>query len=287
MFSFSLPHWRQVMVVEFHALLRNGTWNLVPPKPTMNIVGCKWVYRIKRLADGSIERYKARLFAKGFHQQHGIDYSETFSPVVKPTIIRLILSIAVTHGWPIHQLDVHNAFLNGYLDEDIYMQQPPGFEHPSFLNHVCHLRRSLYGLKQAPRAWFSRLSQFFLANKFVASKTDTSLFISRTSAVTIFVLIYVDDILVTSNDPSHINSFIKLLSKEFYLKDLGSLSYFLGVSALPTKISLFLSQKQYLLTLLQHLGLSDAKPVLTPLATTSTLSKNGSTPFQDPQSIGR
>lgn len=151
------PEWRLAIVKEFDALQHNNTWTLVPPNSNMNVVGCKWIFRIKRKSDGTIDRFKARLVAKGFHQRHGIDYGETFSPVVKPTTIRLILCIVVQRGWPLNQLDVNNAFLHGFLNETVYMQQPPGFADPINPGHVCKLQRSLYGLKQAPRAWFSRL----------------------------------------------------------------------------------------------------------------------------------
>jgi len=153
-------HWREAMNNEFNALKHNGTWSLIPRKSHMNLVGCKWVFRIKRKPDGSVDRYKARLVAKGFHQQQGIDYSETFSPVVKPTTIRIVLSIAVSSNWCIKQLDVTNAFLHGFLQENVYIVQPPGYVHPSFPDHVCHLKKSLYGLKQAPRACMVFLSQF-------------------------------------------------------------------------------------------------------------------------------
>jgi len=138
--------WRQAMNEEFDALLRNGTWTLVPSSPSQNVVGCKWIFRIKRKADGNIKRYKARLVAKGFHQQPGIDYAETYSPVVKPITIRTVLSLAVTAGWHIHQIDVSNAFLHGVLQEDVYISQPPGFTHPTFPNAVCKLKKALYGL---------------------------------------------------------------------------------------------------------------------------------------------
>jgi len=140
------------MNAEFDALLKNGTWSLVPSLPSMNIVGSKWVFRIKRKANGEIERYKARLVAKGFHQQPGIDFAETYSPVVKPITIRTVLSIAVSAGWDIRQVDVSNAFLHGHLQETVYMAQPPRFQHPQYPAAVCKLRKALYGLKQAPRA---------------------------------------------------------------------------------------------------------------------------------------
>ncbi|KAL5750488.1 hypothetical protein ACOSP7_025091 [Xanthoceras sorbifolium] len=152
------PLWTASMQEEFDALQRNQTWSLVPAPIGRKIVGCKWVFRIKRNPDGSILKYKARLVAKGFHQIEGFDFHETFSPVVKPTTIRVILSLAVSKGWSLRQLDINNAFLNGVIAENMYMQQPPGFmaANPSL---VCKLHKALYGLKQAPRAWFDRLKQ--------------------------------------------------------------------------------------------------------------------------------
>ncbi|CAL8119630.1 unnamed protein product [Prunus armeniaca] len=154
--------WRSAMSKEINALLKNNTWSLVPPSPHHNTVGSKWVFRIKRKPDGSIERYKACLVAKGFHQQLGIDYGETFNPIVKPTTIRTILSVAISRGWPLRQLDVKNAFLHGFLQEDVYMIQPPVFIDPDRPNYVYKLHKSLYGLKQAPRAWFHRISSFLI-----------------------------------------------------------------------------------------------------------------------------
>jgi hypothetical protein len=148
-------HWRTAMNVEFHALLQNITWTLFLPDSASNVIGCKGVFRVKRKADGSINRYKVRLVAKGFHQQLGIDYGETYSPVIKPTTICIVLSIAFSNGWPIHQIDIYNAFLHRDISEVVYMSQPPSFAHPQFPTHLCKLQKSLYGLKQAPRAWFS------------------------------------------------------------------------------------------------------------------------------------
>lgn len=152
------PWWREAMEVEFNALQKNNTWYLVPPKPNLNIIDCKWVFKLKRKADGSVDRYKARIVAKGFEQRFGIDYEETFSLVVKPTTIRVLLSLAISRRWCLRQLDIQNTFLHGMLQEDVYMQQPRGYEDPIFPQHICKLDKSLYGLKQAPRAWFSRLS---------------------------------------------------------------------------------------------------------------------------------
>jgi len=132
---------------EIQALCANRTWTLVSFHPSMNVVGSRWVYKIKCRSDGSIERYKARLVARGFTQQEGIDYSETFSPVIKQATVRLVFSILVSCGWKIHQLDIHNAFLDGVLDEEVYMKQPPGFVDSALPSHVCRLHKSLIWFK--------------------------------------------------------------------------------------------------------------------------------------------
>lgn len=130
----------------------NGTWDLVPSSPDQNVVGCKWVFKIKRCDDGCLERYKMRLAAKGFHQEKGVDFFETYSPVVRLTTIRVVLILAISYDWPIHQLDVQNTFLHSDLQETIFMQQSPGFIHATKPTHVCRISKAIYGLKQSPRA---------------------------------------------------------------------------------------------------------------------------------------
>jgi histone deacetylase 1/2 len=140
-------NWRAAMAEEYKALIDNGTWRLVPRPPRANVITGKWVFKHKYNADGSLARHKARCVIRGFSQQYGIDYDETFSPVVKPTTIRVVLSIAASRSWPIHQPDVKNAFLHGHLNETVYCQQPPGFVDPAAPDNVCLLQKSLYGLK--------------------------------------------------------------------------------------------------------------------------------------------
>ena len=153
------PQWVATMDAEFQSL---QTWSLVPLPPHKNVVTCKWVYKLKRHSDGSIARYKARLVARGYLQQYGLDYDETFSPVVKPTTVRLLLALAVQNGWELKQLDVSNAFLHGVLKEEVFMAQPQEYVDPAFPKHVCFLHKALYGLKQAPRAWFERFTSKLL-----------------------------------------------------------------------------------------------------------------------------
>jgi len=139
--------WHDAMRKEIQALRANRTWSLVPFHPSMNVVGSRWVYKIKHRSDGNIERYKAHLIARGFTQQEDIGYSETFSPIIKQATVKLVFSIVVSCDWKIHQLDIYNAFLNGVLDEEVYMKQPPGFVDSALPSHVCRLHKSLYGLK--------------------------------------------------------------------------------------------------------------------------------------------
>lgn len=210
--------WQQAMQVEFHALLQTHTWTLVPPTSSQNVLSCKWIFCTKFLANGDVERRKARLVAKGFHQQHGLDYQETFGPVVKPSTVRLVISLAVQFGWTLHQLDIQNAFLHGDLVEDVFMAQPAGFVHLDYPLHVCKFQKALYGLKQAPRAWFSKLSSRLLELGFTASRADSSLFTYRRGALCIFFLVYVDDIVITGSCTAAIHSLISTLGTSFPVK---------------------------------------------------------------------
>jgi len=204
--------WCAAMASEFNALMQQATWDLVPKNTVSNLIGCKWVFRVKRRPDGSIDRYKARLVAKGFHQRPGLDYDQIFSPVIKPSTARLVLTLAIQKRWHIHQLDVNNAFLHGKLSETVYMQQPPGFHHPNYPNHVCRLKKYLYGPKQAPRAWFNTLHSFLLSYGFVNFKSDPSLFIYLKGDVKLYTLVYVDDILITGNNNHAIAKCISTLA---------------------------------------------------------------------------
>jgi hypothetical protein len=233
----------------------------------MNVVGSRWVYKIKRRSDGSIERYKACLVARGFTQQEGIDYSKTFSPVIKQATVRLVFSIAVSCGWKIHQLDIHNGFLSGVLDEEVYMKQPPGFVDSILPSHVCRLHKSLYGLKQALRAWYTRLNDFLLYVGFCASKVDTSLFIFSNGVDICYLLVYVDDILLTGSNSFLLQRLIQLLSSEFKLRDLGSVHYFLGIEVQSTSMGLMLRHHKYTLDILTRVGMLSCKPIDTHIST--------------------
>lgn len=272
-------NWKAAMDAEFDALVKNKTWHLVPTQKDRNIIDCKWVYKIKRKADGSLDRYKARLVAKGFKQRYGIDYEDTFSPVVKSATIRIVLSLAVSRGWSLRQLDVQNAFLHGYLEEEVYMKQPPGYEDKTKFNYVCKLDKALYGLKQAPRAWYSRLSIKLQSLGFNPSKADTSLFYFNKGDVIIFVLIYVDDIIVASSTHDAVTSLLRQLGQEFALKDLGKLNYFLGIEVNHVHNGIILTQEKYASDLLKRVGMMNCKAATTPLAVSEKLSASEGTPL--------
>ncbi|KAJ9562385.1 LOW QUALITY PROTEIN: hypothetical protein OSB04_007545 [Centaurea solstitialis] len=275
------PKWREAMDSEFNALLQNHTWELVP-KTSQTPSGNKWVFRVKRNPDGSVAKYKARLVAKGFLQQYGRDYFETFSPVTKPVTIRTILSIALSKGWPLRQVDVNNAFLQGTLCEEVYMVQPPGYTHPQYPNHICKLRKSLYGLKQAPRAWYIELTTFLLQSGFKKSLADASLFIYSCGDIMCYFMVYVDDIVITGNNNSFLDRFVDTLARRFSVKDLGSLHYFLGIEVIPTNTGLFLTQHRHIHDMLAQFNMAGAKEVVTPLSSTDVLHSNDGTQSVDP-----
>ncbi|GJZ69144.1 ribonuclease H-like domain-containing protein [Tanacetum coccineum] len=275
------PNWKQAMCDEYKALIDNNTWVLVPRPPNVNIVRSMWLYKHKYNADGSLNRYKARLVANGRSQQQGIDCDETFSPVVKPATIRTVLSLAVSRQWPIHQLDVKNAFLHGHLKETVYMHQPPGFTDSAHSDYVCLLQKSLYGLKQAPRAWFQRFSSYVIRAGFYHSKTDSSLFIFHKGPDTAYLLLYVDDIILTASSTSLLQRIISLLHAEFAMTDLGPLNYFLGISVTRTTSGIFLSQTKYATEILEQAQMLNCNPCRTPIDTEKKLGPEGS-PVTDP-----
>jgi transposase InsO family protein len=274
--------WCDAMHEEFQALQKQGTWSLVPKPPFKNIVGCKWVYKLKYNSDGTIARHKARLVAKGFHQQYGIDFDETFSPVVKPPTVRLILSLTVSLNWPLRQLDVKNAFLHGTLKEEVYMTQPQGYVDPTHPTHVCKLLKSIYGLKQAPRAWFESFTSQLLHLGFIASTADSSLFIYKHNKIVAYLLLYVDDIVLTGNTPSCLDQLIQQLSTVFDLKDLGPLHYFLGLQVTRSSSGLFLNQAKYATDLLKKHHMLDSKPAKSPSCPNTRLSLHEGDLLPDP-----
>ncbi|GJS79607.1 ribonuclease H-like domain-containing protein [Tanacetum coccineum] len=260
---------------EYNALIKNSTWTLVPRPPDVNVVRCMWLFRHKYLAVGTLSRYKARLVANGSTQLEGIDVDETFSPVFKPGTIHTVLSLATSRHWPVHQPDVKNGFLHGDLSETVYMHQPPGFWDFTHPDYVCLLQRSLYGLKQAPRAWFQRFASYITRVGFHQSRCDNSLFIFHQGKDTAYLLLYVDDIVLTASSSDLLHRIISSLHQEFAMTDLGSLNYFLGISVTRDSSGMFLSQKKYAVEILERAGMVNCNPSRTPVDTESKLGTTG------------
>lgn len=263
---------------EFDALQHNRTWQLVPPPRNVNIISGKWVFRHKHRPDGTLERYKARWVVSGFRQRAGVDFTDTFAPIVKSGMIRTVLQLAVSRVWTVHQLEVSNAFLHGHLAEQVYCQQPIGFVDAAHPDHVCLLSRSLYGLKKAPRAWYQRIIAFLHQLGFQATRFDASLFVFSHSTALAYLLLYVDDIIFTASSAKLLAQLTAHLSAEFALKDLGALHYFLGIEVIQRSDDFFLHQQKYAHELLERAGMLNCKTVATPVDMKAKLSTLGVSP---------
>lgn len=275
--------WEKAMEEEISALDKNKTWELVPKPKDIEPVSCKWVYKIKRKADGTVDRYKARLVARGFTQQYGLDYEETFSPVAKMTSVRVLISLAASLRWKMWQLDVKNAFLYGEVDREIYMCQPPGFISKTSPNHVCRLKKAIYGLKQAPRAWYGKIAQYLLFCGFHVSNSDPSMFVKKYDGMHVIVLLYVDDMIVTGDNTEEISKLRDELAIRFEMKNLGELSHFLGLEVEKGSDGIFVSQKHYASKLVERFGLKESKSCSTPMDSNMRLRKGDGKALEDPR----
>ena len=276
------PLWQTAMREEIASIRSNNTWTLVELPPHKKAISCKWVFKVKPSANGNPPRYKARLVARGFEQRDGSDFGDTFAPVVRWETIRTLVAIAIHLNWPIHQLDVLTAFLNGILLEDVYMLQPLGFIRRGSEHLVCKLHKSLYGLKQSPRAWYARLHNALLAWRLVQSSSDPNLYFAHIGTHTIALLVYVDDILITGSDLQLINKLKTHLQHHFKTSDLGSLQKYMGVQFDRDSTGLQMHQTEYALSILQLFNMEHCNPSLTPLPEGLVLSKNSNTPPVNP-----
>ena len=267
--------WRLAMDEEIASLAANDTWTLQPAPPSIKPIPVKWVYKEKRDANGNIERHKARLVVKGFHQREGIDYDEVFAPVSKYSTLRTVLAIAADLDLEIHQLDIKTAFLNGKLDEDVYIQQPPGYNYDN-PDLACKLNKALYGLKQASRAWHRTLKTEIESMGFKESTADPGLFI-KPSSPPAYLLIYVDDILVITNNTSMLNSVKNQISTAFETRDLGPATFFLGIDIIRdrTTKTIKLTQTRHTTDLLSKFNMEKSKPFDTPSSIAIKLTADG------------
>jgi len=271
------PSWVNAMQDELTQFERNKVWELVPRPHHKTVIGTKWVYRNKMDERGVVTRNKARLVALGYRQEDGIDYDETFAPVARLEAIRMFLAFSAHKGFKVYQMDVKSAFLNGKLEEKVYVEQPPGFESSKFPDHVFKLDKALYGLKQAPRAWYDTLSKFLLENKFKRGNVDKTLFVRKYNGDVLLVQIYVDDIIFGSSSERLYKKFSELMSKKYEMSMMGELNYFLGLQVKQTKNRIFINQGKYVKDLLNKFGFSDCSPMKTPMGTGDKLceDKNG------------
>ena len=228
------PYWKEAVNSEIESILQNHAWELVDLPKGSKPLGYKWIFKKKLKADGSIDKYKARLVIKGFRQKQDLDYFDTYSQVTRITSIRMLIAIASILNLEIHQMDVKTAFLNGELEEEIYMQQPEGFLSPGNENKVCKLGKSLYGLKQAPKQWHEKFDETTLSNGFKINKSDKCVYIRYTDIGYVIVCLYVDDLLILGNNNAIIKSTKDMLSSRFDMKDLGVADVILGVKIIKT-----------------------------------------------------
>ena len=215
------------MEAELEAIERNGTWTLVPRPSHKKVIGVKWVFKTKYLSDGTLDKHKARLVAKGFAQRPGIDFHDTFAPTARMATIRAVLAMAGHRRWPVYQLDVKSAFLNGDLKEEIYVDQPPGFG--SADGKVYRLKKALYGLKQAPRAWNKKIDSFLQSKLgYRRSSVDPQLYIHTSKAGCVLFVLYVDDLIITGDHALKVKEMKAALHEKFEMTDMGLLHFFLG-----------------------------------------------------------
>jgi hypothetical protein len=273
--------WKASMMDEIQSLLENETYTLEKVPPGVKPLQGKWVYTKKRDETGKVARYKSRWVVKGFLQREGIDYTEVYAPTSKMATLRYLLSEVVDRDMEMHQLDVKTAFLYGELEEDIWMQQPTGFEEGG-PDVACHLKKALYGLKQAPRAWHAKLKKELEGAGFKASETDPALFIKNNKDHSVFILVWVDDMLIASESLAAVDETKTLLKKAFTITDIGEARFFLGMEVYRDRKAgeLKLSQARMTKELVKKYMLEDAKPKATPLTAATKLSKEGK-PLQE------
>jgi hypothetical protein len=232
--------WKDAMTEEYQSILKNDVWDVVPRLEGKSVVNSKWIYKIKHVVDGSIEKYKARFVARGFSQIEGVDYGESFAPVAKYTSIQSIIALASSMGWKLHHMDVNTSFLNGEIEEEVYIEQSEGFIIHNEKSHVCRLKKDLYVLKQAPRAWYERMDGFLMSLGFKKSAANPNLYYHIDGNECLILVLYLDDIFIIGSERLIVECKQTLIAK-FEMKDLGLTHYFLGLEVWKRSDEIFLS----------------------------------------------
>ena len=276
--SVDCAFWKEAIKIELDSILQNHTWNLVDLPPGCKVIGCKWIFKKKLRPDGTMDKFKARLVAKGYTQKPGIDYFDVYAPVARITTIRVLVALASIYKLHIHQMDVKTAFLNGDLDEEIYMQQPEGFVVKGQEKKVCKLNKSLYGLKQAPKQWHEKFDKTLLSFDFKINSTDECVYYKVVGEDKIILCLYVDDILMFGTSMQIIDETKSFLCANFDMKDIGQADIILNVRLIREGNGIILSQSHYVDSLLKRFGYQDTKLYPTPLETNLSLVKHNGEP---------
>ncbi|GJT28136.1 retrovirus-related pol polyprotein from transposon TNT 1-94 [Tanacetum coccineum] len=274
--------WIEAMQEELHEFERLEVWELVPPPDKAFVITLKWIYKVKLDELGGILKNKARLVARGYRQEEGIDFEESFAPVARLEAIRIFLAFAAHMNMVVYQMDVKTAFLNGNLREEVYVSQLDGFVDPDKPNYVYKHKKALYGLKQAPRAWYDMLSSFLISNDFSKGSVDPTLFIRREGKELLLVQIYVDDIIFAASTPELCDLFAKIMCSKFKMSMMGKISFFLGLQISQSPRGIFINQSKYALESLKKYGFESCDPVDTPMVEKSKLDEDKEWKAVDP-----
>ena len=267
--------WLTAIRNELASLIKAHTWRYVQRPSTANLVGCRWVFKIKRDKDGNMHKFKARLVAQGFTQVYGIDYAETYAPVARYTSIRLIIALAAHYDWELHQMDVKTAYLNGELDVPIYMRAPEGLsliDQPCPADRVCLLIKSLYGLKQSGRRWHANINHTLISSGFTPLHADRCVYVRRKAACIDIIALYVDDLLIASSKPAELLAIKRRLTQQYEMEDLGEATFILGIDITRDRANRAISigQSAYVNTLLKRHGMADCNSTSTPMDSAAT-----------------
>ncbi|GJY42557.1 retrovirus-related pol polyprotein from transposon TNT 1-94 [Tanacetum coccineum] len=258
---------RRHLATDHESLTDLQVWELVDKPFGKNVIKLKWLWKNKKDEDQTVIRNKARLVAKGYAQEEGIDFDESFAPVARLEAVRIFVAYAAHKSFPIYQMDVKTAFLNGPLKEEVYVAQPDGFVDPDHPDKVYRLRKALYGLKQAPRAWYDELSKFLISKGFTKGIIDPTLFTIKYGEDILLVQIYVDDIIFGSTNPKFSKRFEKLMHGRFEMSLMGEMKFFLGLQIHQSPRGIFINQAKYTLEILKKHGMEKGQSIGTPMAT--------------------
>jgi hypothetical protein len=271
------PSWRKAMLEEMTSIEENFTWELVDLPQGHKPIGLKWVFKTKRNEHGDVVKHKARIVAKGYVQRHGVDYEEVFAPVARIESVRLLFALAAQERWEVHHMDVKSAFLNGELQEEVYVAQPPGFVITGKESKVLRLRKALYGLRQAPRAWNAKLDATMLSLGFQRSRSEHDVYARQK----LIVGVYVDDLVITGSCGAEIGQFKAEMKNSFRMSDLGLLRYYLGIEVRQNASGITLVQTAYAKSVLERAGMEDCNPCQFPMEARLKLSKDSTAPPVD------